>query len=68
MSYGFVLDDADYLDCWGSLGTLDDPIMVNSFGDEQYCGCTGCPADSHSTKWITVSSPSRYDLWLCIWI
>ncbi|CAF9918605.1 MAG: Cytochrome c oxidase subunit 4 [Heterodermia speciosa] len=37
------------------LGTLDDPIMVNSFGDEQYCGCTGCPADSHNVKWLTIS-------------
>lgn len=37
------------------LGTLKDPIMVRSFGEEQYCGCTGCPADSHNVKWITVS-------------
>lgn len=36
------------------LGTLDDPIMVKSFGDEQYCGCTGCPADSHHVLWLTV--------------
>ncbi|KAI7610028.1 Cytochrome c oxidase subunit 4, partial [Hortaea werneckii] len=26
------------------VGTLDDPIVVRSFGDEQYVGCTGCPA------------------------
>ncbi|KAI4119008.1 MAG: hypothetical protein LQ345_001039 [Seirophora villosa] len=37
------------------LGTLKDPIMVNSFGDEQYCGCTGFPADSHTVLWITLS-------------
>ena len=37
-------------------GTLKDPIMVKSFGDEQYCGCTGFPADSHVTKWLTVGS------------
>ena len=36
------------------VGTLKDPIMVKSFGDEQYCGCTGCPADSHHVKWLTV--------------
>ncbi|KAL8904546.1 MAG: hypothetical protein Q9207_003200 [Kuettlingeria erythrocarpa] len=29
--------------------------MVNSFGDEQYCGCTGYPADSHTVLWITLS-------------
>ena len=28
--------------------------MVKSFGDEQYCGCTGCPADSHQVLWLTV--------------
>ncbi|OJD36724.1 cytochrome c subunit [Diplodia corticola] len=36
-------------------GTLDDPIMVRSFGDEQYAGCTGVPADSHVVKWLTMS-------------
>ncbi|KAF2186762.1 COX5B-domain-containing protein [Zopfia rhizophila CBS 207.26] len=37
------------------VGTLDDPIVVNSAGDEQYVGCTGCPADSHNVLWITLS-------------
>jgi len=37
------------------LGTLDNPIVVKSFGDEQYCGCTGSPADSHNVVWLTVS-------------
>jgi len=36
-------------------GTLDNPIMVNSFGDEQFAGCTGFPADSHVVKWLTMS-------------
>lgn len=36
------------------LGTLQDPIFVKSFGDEQYLGCTGVPADSHRVKWLTV--------------
>ncbi|KAL8812447.1 MAG: hypothetical protein Q9223_001606 [Gallowayella weberi] len=36
-------------------GTLKDPIIVKSAGDEQYCGCTGCPADSHTVKWLTTS-------------
>lgn len=37
------------------LGTLKDPVMVKSFGEEQYAGCTGVPADSHGVKWLTVS-------------
>lgn len=36
------------------LGTLKDPVMVKSFGEEQYAGCTGVPADSHGVKWLTV--------------
>ncbi|KAL4741293.1 cytochrome c oxidase subunit VB-domain-containing protein [Aspergillus similis] len=36
-------------------GTLDNPIIVNSAGDEQYAGCTGYPADSHHVNWLTVS-------------
>ncbi|KAI4210308.1 MAG: hypothetical protein LQ351_006832 [Letrouitia transgressa] len=35
-------------------GTLEDPIMVNSFSDEQIIGCTGYPADSHATMWCVV--------------
>lgn len=37
-------------------GTLDNPIVVNSAGDEQFAGCTGYPADSHVTIWLNVSS------------
>ncbi|KAK5110642.1 hypothetical protein LTR62_005682 [Meristemomyces frigidus] len=36
-------------------GTLDNPIVVKSFGDEQYVGCTGSPADSHVVIWLTCS-------------
>ena len=35
-------------------GTLDNPIIVKSFGDEQYAGCTGSPADSHTVTWLGV--------------
>ncbi|KAI9730684.1 MAG: hypothetical protein M1834_005652 [Cirrosporium novae-zelandiae] len=37
------------------LGTLENPIMVKSMGDEQYAGCTGVPADSHPVKWLTMT-------------
>ncbi|KAK7713131.1 Cytochrome c oxidase subunit 4 [Botryosphaeria dothidea] len=36
-------------------GTVDNPIVVRSFGDEQYAGCTGVPADSHVVKWLVMS-------------
>ena len=53
---------------WNSLllmiiiGTLDNPIMVKSFGDEQYAGCTGYPVDSHVVIWLTVCPPSLFRL------
>ncbi|MCJ1376217.1 Cytochrome c oxidase subunit 4 [Loxospora ochrophaea] len=37
------------------LGTLDNPIVVRSAGEEQYAGCTGYPADSHVVIWLTMS-------------
>lgn len=36
-------------------GTLENPILVRSAGDEQYAGCTGCPADSHNVIWLTLT-------------
>ncbi|KAM5432819.1 Cytochrome c oxidase subunit 4 [Microsporum audouinii] len=37
------------------LGTIQDPIVVQSAGEEHYVGCTGYPADSHTVIWLTVS-------------
>lgn len=34
---------------------MQEPIVVKSFGDEQYLGCTGFPADTHVVKWLTCS-------------
>ena len=34
---------------------MENPIVVNSAGNEQYVGCTGCPADSHEVLWITLT-------------
>ena len=39
------------------LGTMKDPIIVRSAGDEQFAGCTGFPADSHVVNWLTVNAP-----------
>ncbi|KFA66054.1 hypothetical protein S40285_03712 [Stachybotrys chlorohalonatus IBT 40285] len=37
------------------LGTMEDPILVRSAGDEQFAGCTGYPADSHIVNWLGLS-------------
>jgi cytochrome c oxidase subunit 5b len=34
---------------------MEEPITVNSAGNEQYVGCTGYPADSHNVLWITLT-------------
>ena len=36
------------------IGTLRDPIIVRSAGDEQLAGCTGYPVDSHWVLWCLV--------------
>jgi len=36
------------------MGTIKEPVMIKSFGEEQYCGCTGIPSDTHHVKWLTV--------------
>lgn len=38
-------------------GTLKEPILVRSAGEEQYAGCTGYPVDSHGVIWLTVCPP-----------
>ncbi|RVD87058.1 uncharacterized protein DFL_005306 [Arthrobotrys flagrans] len=37
------------------LGTMENPIIAKSAGEEHYVGCTGFPADSHVTMWLTLS-------------
>lgn len=37
------------------LGTVDNPIVIKSHGEEQYVGCTGVPADTHEQNWMVIS-------------
>jgi len=38
------------------LGTMEDPIIVPSFGEEHQIGCCGAPVpDSHPQKWLVVT-------------
>ncbi|OLL25653.1 Cytochrome c oxidase subunit 4, mitochondrial [Neolecta irregularis DAH-3] len=36
------------------LGTMKDPIPVDSFYKRRFVGCTGYPVDSHDTLWLDV--------------
>lgn len=37
------------------LGTLKDPIVVESLDTTRLIGCTGFPADSHDVLWLELS-------------
>ncbi|KAK9448738.1 cytochrome c oxidase subunit VB-domain-containing protein [Limtongia smithiae] len=43
------------------IGTIADPVIVESGTEQKYLGCTGVPADSHEIEWIsaTIHSPAR---------
>ncbi|GFZ46766.1 Cytochrome c oxidase polypeptide IV [Saitozyma sp. JCM 24511] len=38
------------------MGTVDEPIAIYSLFPERHVGCTGFPADSHDTIWMTVDN------------
>lgn len=46
-------------------GTMKDPIVVDSYDDYRYVGCTGSPAGSHTIMWLkpTVNQVAR--CWEC---
>ncbi|AET40595.1 cytochrome c oxidase subunit IV Ecym_6213 [Eremothecium cymbalariae DBVPG len=47
------------------VGTMENPIVVDSYDDYRYVGCTGSPAGSHTIMWLkpTVSQVAR--CWEC---
>lgn len=46
-------------------GTLEDPIIVNSFDDFRYVGCTGSPAGSHEVMWLKPTVEKVGRCWEC---
>lgn len=61
---GVELFDTKPLDS-SRTGTMADPILVESYDDYRYVGCTGSPADSHGVEWLkpTVGKVAR--CWEC---
>ncbi|SCV00784.1 LANO_0F08570g1_1 [Lachancea nothofagi CBS 11611] len=47
------------------VGTMENPILVDTYDDYRYVGCTGSPAGSHTIMWLkpTVNQVSR--CWEC---
>jgi cytochrome c oxidase subunit 5b len=46
-------------------GTLADPILVESYDDYRYIGCTGAPADSHHILWLKPTVDQVARCWEC---
>ncbi|CAO1628640.1 unnamed protein product [Jaminaea pallidilutea] len=42
------------------LGTIKDPIVVDSLAHERVIGCTGYPAGSHDTLWYNLTTHKKH--------
>lgn len=47
------------------IGTMADPILVESYDDYRYIGCTGAPADSHHIMWLKPTVEQAARCWEC---
>ncbi|KAL6937681.1 Cytochrome c oxidase subunit 4 [Hanseniaspora osmophila] len=47
------------------IGTMANPIMVDSYDDYRYVGCTGSPAGSHPTMWLKPNVNQISRCWDC---
>ncbi|ODV87718.1 hypothetical protein CANARDRAFT_20449 [[Candida] arabinofermentans NRRL YB-2248] len=46
-------------------GTLADPIIIDSYDDYRYVGCTGSPAGSHEVMWLKPTETKVGRCWEC---
>lgn len=46
-------------------GTMADPIVLDSYDDYRYVGCTGSPADSHTIMWLKPTVKQVARCWEC---
>lgn len=61
---GVELFDVKPLDA-SRVGTIADPILVESYDDYRYVGCTGAPADSHHILWLKPTVEKVARCWEC---
>lgn len=47
------------------IGTMANPISVESYDDYRYIGCTGAPADSHDVMWLKPTTEKVARCWEC---
>jgi cytochrome c oxidase subunit 5b len=61
---GIDIYDKEPLDA-SRRGTMEDPIIVNSYDDFRYVGCTGSPAGSHEVMWLKPTVDQVGRCWEC---
>lgn len=47
------------------IGTMADPVMIDSYDHFRYIGCTGSPAGSHVVMWLKPTTGKVARCWEC---
>ncbi|ODQ68665.1 COX5B-domain-containing protein [Nadsonia fulvescens var. elongata DSM 6958] len=47
------------------IGTMANPIVIDSYDDFRYVGCTGSPAGSHEIQWLKPTTETVARCWEC---
>lgn len=46
-------------------GTMADPVLIDSYDNYRYVGCTGSPAGSHTVMWLKPTKDKVARCWEC---
>lgn len=47
------------------IGTMANPVLIDSYDDFRYVGCTGSPAGSHVVMWLKPTTEKVARCWEC---
>ncbi|KAG0683909.1 Cytochrome c oxidase subunit 4 [Pichia californica] len=47
------------------IGTMANPVIIDSYDDFRYVGCTGSPAGSHVVMWLKPTTDKVARCWEC---
>lgn len=47
------------------IGTMANPVLIDSYDDYRYVGCTGSPAGSHVVMWLKPTTDKVARCWEC---
>lgn len=61
---GIEVFETEPLDA-SKIGTMADPVIIDSYDDYRYVGCTGSPAGSHVVMWLKPTVDKVARCWEC---